>query len=498
MNLLLITLLIPLIGLIVSFFIKKEKENLIKYITLGFSLLTFISSLLMLAVFDKSVAVMQFVMDHDWIPAIDAGFRIGVDGISIWIVMLTTFITPIAMFSSFKSINRSIKEFYSLFLLLEFAMLGVFISLDLILFYTFWELILIPMYFIIGIWGGKDKIYATIKFFIFTLAGSLLLLIGIVWLGNYVGETILQLPTGFTSDILLIQKNAHLIPLDIQNTMFWLFAISFLIKVPVVPLHTWLPDAHTEAPTAGSVILASVLLKMGTYGLIRFNLGFFNAASINYADIMALLAVVGIIWGGLAAMVQKDMKRLVAYSSVAHMGFIVLGIFSFTADGLNGAVLQMVNHGLSTGLLFLCVGFIYEQRHTRLMSEYGGIAAVVPRFAVVLALAMFASIGLPGLNGFVGEFYTLIGAFQSEVLSTKAFAIVGTTGVIIAAVYMLIMYKNVMFGEVTKSVNKSIHDLKLSDWVIVLPILFFIVFIGVQPNIFFEYIRKSVELLLAV
>ncbi len=491
MNQLVITLLLPLLGLLFLLFVKNDKT--VKWLALGTSLLTFASSLLVFSGFDKTLSTMQFMIDVDWIPAIDAGFRIGIDGISVWIVMLTSFITPIAIFSSFNSIKKHIKQYYSLFLLLEFAMLGVFVSLDLILFYIFWELILIPMYFLIGIWGGKDRIYATVKFFIFTLAGSLLLLIGIVWLGKYIGGDVLNLASGFTSDLTLILKQAHTIPTDMQNTLFWLFAVSFLIKVPVVPLHTWLPDAHTEAPTAGSVILAGVLLKMGTYGLIRFNLAIFPIASMNYADLMGWIALIGIIWGGLAAMVQKDMKRLVAYSSVAHMGFIVLGIFSFTADGLNGAVIQMINHGLSTGLLFLSVGFLYDQRHTRVMADYGGIARVVPKFAVVFALAMFASIGLPGLNGFVGEFFTLIGAFNSEVYTTKAIAIASASGVIVAAIYMLIMYKKVMFGEVKNTENKEIHDLKKRDWIIVLPLLLFIVWIGVQPDTFFQYIDATVQ-----
>lgn len=493
MNPLLITTFLPLIGLIFILFICEKNTKLIKTSALIVSLITFISSVVMLVGYDKTAGGYQYLIDVDWIPALDAGFRIGVDGVSILIVMLTTFITPIAIFASFNSITKHIKQYYTLFLLLEFAMLGVFVSLDLILFYVFWEMVLIPMYFLIGIWGGKERIYATVKFFIFTLAGSLLLLVGIVWLGKFVGTDILNTTAGFTSDLRLISDNVAQIPVDLQNTLFWLFAISFLIKVPVVPLHTWLPDAHTEAPTAGSVILAGVLLKMGTYGLIRFNLTLFPEASLHYADLTAWIGVIGIIWGGLAAMVQKDMKRLVAYSSVAHMGFIVIGIFSFTGEGLSGAVLQMINHGLSTGLLFLAVGFLYDQRHTRLMADYGGVARIVPKFAVILAIGMLASIGVPGLNGFVGEFFTLLGAFRSEVLSTRAIAIVATSGVIIAAAYMLIMYKKVMFGPVTKDENKAIEDVKTNYWLIFVPILIFIVWIGVQPDFFLDYIEPGIQ-----
>jgi NADH-quinone oxidoreductase subunit M len=491
MTLLSSILLLPLLSSLVILLLKDEKT--IKYTSVIFSVITFIASIFLYTSFDLEATGFQFETQYNWINVFGSTIHIGIDGISLILVLLTTFLMPIVLLTSFSSITKKIKQYYSLMMLLEFAVLGVFISMDLLLFYIFWELILIPMYFVIGIWGGKDRIYATVKFFIFTLFGSLLMLVGLVWLSSYVGSEILHTSSGFTTDLIAISEVANQIPYDLQNTLFWLFAISFLIKVPVFPLHTWLPDAHTEAPTPGSVILAGVLLKMGTYGLIRFNLDLFPAASANYADTMATLAVIGIIYGGIAAMIQKDMKRLVAYSSVAHMGFIVLGIFSFTHEGMQGAIIQMVNHGLSTGLLFICVGFLYEQTHTREISKYGGFARIVPKFAVVFALAMFASVGLPGLNGFVGEFYTLLGAFTSEIFTTKAFAIIGASGVIVAAIYLLLMYKGVMFGQYSNTTDHTIKDLNTKYWIIVLPLLLFIFWIGVYPKPFFEISDKSVE-----
>jgi len=490
MNLLSFILLVPILGSILLTLIPKNNLKLIKVTSLIFSIATFGLIISLLNFFDFSLGTFQFEESYLWLPLLNSSFHLGIDGISFSLLLLTGFLMPIVIFSAFNSISKNIKQFYSLLLLLEFAIIGVFISLDSIVFYIFWELILIPMYFIIGIWGGKDRIYATVKFFIFTFLGSLIMLVGIIWLGNHLGS---QLNIGFVSDLNVIYQNVELIPNSLQITLFWMFAISFLIKIPVFPLHTWLPDAHTEAPTAGSIILAGVLLKMGTYGLMRFNIPIFPHASIISADLMALIAVIGIIYGGLAAMIQKDMKRLVAYSSVAHMGFILLGIFAFNIEGWQGATLQMINHGLSTGLLFLLVGFVYDQRHTREISDYGGIAKIVPNFSVVFAIAMFASIGLPGLNGFVGEFYTLIGAFGSKYLSSNSYAIFGTLGVIIAAVYMLWMYKRVFFGTVTKSENSSIHDLKWKNWIIILPFLILIVIIGFYPKPFLSITDATVK-----
>ncbi len=483
MTALFITLFLPLIGAILLLFFGNNAK-IIKNTALGVSVITFIVSIFLYFSFDQSNPDFQFVFESVWINQFDAGFRIGLDGMSLLLVLLTTFITPIAILSSFDAIKKREKEYYVMVLILQFAMTGVFVSLDLFLFYIFWELILIPMYFIIGIWGGKERIYAAVKFFIFTVVGSLFMLVAVIWVANYTGSIILNTPGGFTTNYLILKDSAKLIPLDIQGWLFWAFALSLLIKVPLFPLHTWLPDAHTEAPTPGSVILAGVLLKMGTYGLIRFNLELFPGASIEYASLISIFAVIGIIYGALVAMVQTDIKKLVAYSSVSHLGFVVLGIFSMTLSGVQGAIIQMVNHGLSTGLLFLCVGFLYERRHTRLIADYGGIAKVIPKFAVVFAIAMFASVGLPGLNGFVGEFLTLKGAFESKILNNYWFTIFGATGVIFAAVYLLWMFQRVMFGTNDNPQNHNLKDLKPTEYFMSIPIIIFIVWIGVYPNTF--------------
>lgn len=489
MNPLLITLLIPLLSSVAILFFKKDNVNTIKYFALISSLLTFLVSLLLLFNFDQSNTNFQFYFQQSWVPSLDAGFRVGLDGMSLLLVMLITFITPIAILSSFDSIKIREKEYYFMMLLLQFAMVGVFVSLDIFMFYIFWELILIPMYFIIGIWGGKNRWYATVKFFIFTMVGSLFMLVAIIWLGNYVGNELLK--TGFTSDYLKIREVAYLIPMQNQAWLFWAFAVSFFIKVPLFPLHTWLPDAHTEAPTAGSVILAAVLLKMGTYGLIRFNLEFFPQSAINYSSIISWLAVAGIIYGALVAAVQTDVKKLVAYSSVSHLGFVVLGIFSMTALGIQGAIIQMINHGLSTGMLFLLVGVIYERRHTREISEYGGIARIMPVYATFFAIAMFSSVGLPGLNGFVGEYMTLIGAFTSPILHNWSYTIVAALGVIFAAVYLLWMYQRVFFGTIDNPSNLHLKDLTKREWTLFVPIVIFIVWIGVYPSSFLNLSENS-------
>lgn len=488
-----LTLFLPLIGAFLLLFLGKDNTGLIKNIALGTSLLTFVISLSLYLGFDSSNPDFQFLQEFVWIESFDAGFRIGLDGMSLLMVLLTTFITPIAILCSFDTIHKRHKEYYFMLLILQFAMTGVFASLDLFLFYIFWELILIPMYFIIGIWGGKDRIYATIKFFIFTVVGSLFMLVAVVWLGYYIGTDVLNNAQGFTTNFLLIRENVENIPFDLQKWIFLAFALSFMIKVPLFPLHTWLPDAHTEAPTPGSVILAGVLLKMGTYGLVRFNLDLFPLASMEYASIISILAVIGIIYGAVVAMIQTDIKRLVAYTSVSHLGFVVLGIFSMTEAGLQGAIIQMVNHGLSTGMLFLLIGMIYERRHTRAIADYGGIIRVMPAYGVFFGIAMFSSIGLPGLNGFVGEFLTLKGAFDSPFLNSYWYTIFGTTGVIFAAVYLLWMYQRVFLGELDKEENKSLKDLTKREWTMLVPIVIFIVWIGVYSKPFLTLSAASTE-----
>jgi NADH-quinone oxidoreductase subunit M len=486
---LLVSLLLPLVGSIATLLIPNNQIKGIRYTALGISVLTFLASLMLYTSFNRGDSGFQFVMSSSWIHSLDVNFKVGVDGMSALMVLLTTFIMPIAIYSSFESITKREKEYYTMLLFLQFGMTGVFLALDTFLFYVFWELILIPMYFLIGIWGGKDRVYAAVKFFLYTVVGSLLMLVAIVWLGYYAQQN----AGGFTADLVKLREIAPSIPSHIQQWMFLAFALSFCIKVPLFPLHTWLPDAHVQAPTAGSVILAGVLLKLGTYGLIRFNLELFPQSSITFAPIISTLAVIGIIYGALVAMVQTDVKKLVAYSSVSHLGFVVLGIFSMTNEGIQGAIIQMVNHGLSTPMLFLCVGVIYERRHTREISEFGGITRIMPKFAVLFAIAMFASVGLPGLNGFVGEYLTLIGAFQSTVLNSWWYAILSATGVIFAAVYLLWMFQRVMYGTNDNPENQNLSDVNSREMWTLVPLAILIIWIGVYPKSFLDFSSQSTK-----
>ncbi|NJD21549.1 MAG: NADH-quinone oxidoreductase subunit M, partial [Melioribacter sp.] len=418
-------LLTPIIGSVLVLFFKQEQKQLIRWFGLGISLIAFVISLVIYFGFDQTNSQFQFIHQVVWIKSLNISYHVGVDGISLLLVLLTTFLTPLTLLSTWKAIEKNVKMFTFSMLFLEVGMLGVFISLDIFLFYIFWEAMLIPMYFIIGIWGGERRIYAAVKFFIFTMFGSLLMLVAIIWLAVYASSLVGH----FTTNLIELYKVGPTIPHDIQSWMFGAFFLSFAIKVPLFPLHTWLPDAHVEAPTAGSVILAGVLLKMGTYGLVRFCLPLFPQSSVQFAPIISVLAVIGIIYGALVSMVQTDMKKLVAYSSVSHLGFVVLGIFAMTVESVQGAVIQMVNHGLSTGALFLLVGVLYERTHHREISFYGGIARLVPLYSTVLMIAMLSSIGLPGLNGFIGEFLILIGSFKSSVLNSWWFTIFAASGV---------------------------------------------------------------------
>lgn len=475
-------ILIPLIGSFLILFIKKEQANLVRYAALGISTIAFLLSLVIYFQFDSSNSDFQFIHKVQWIDGLNIHYHVGIDGMSMLLVLLTTFLTPLTLISSWSSIESKVKEFTFFFLMLEVGMLGVFISLDLFLFYIFWEAMLIPMYFIIGIWGGKERVYAAIKFFIYTMFGSLLMLVAIVWLAVYaIG------PLGyFTTNLVELYKVAPQIPMNIQIWMFLAFGFSFAIKVPLFPLHTWLPDAHVQAPTAGSVILAGVLLKMGTYGLLRFNLPLFPEASIAAAPYISILAVIGIIYGALVAMVQTDVKKLVAYSSVSHLGFVVLGIFAMTQESIQGAVIQMINHGLSTGALFLLVGIIYERTHTREIADYGGLAKIVPVFSFALMFASLSSVGLPGLNGFVGEFLILLGAFQSPILNSWWYTVFAASGVIFAAVYLLWMYQRVVFGEVKNPKLNGLKDMNGREIFVLVPIFIFIVWIGIYPSTFLK------------
>ena len=480
-------LFIPLLGGVLLLFIGNKKENLIRYFGLAVSIITFLISLVIYFNFDLNNPSFQFVHKFDWIQNLHISYIVGVDGLSLLLVLLTTFLTPLTLISSWSSIQKKVKEFTFFMLMLEVGMLGVFVSLDLFLFYIFWEAMLIPMYFIIGIWGGDNRIYASIKFFLYTFFGSLLMLVAIIWLAVYAST-----PLGhFSTNLIELYKIGPQVPQNIQNWMFLAFTFSFAIKVPIFPLHTWLPDAHVQAPTAGSVILAGVLLKMGTYGLLRFCLPLFPQASIKFAPVISILAIIGIIYGALVAMVQKDMKKLVAYSSVAHLGFVVLGIFALTQESVQGAVIQMLNHGLSTGALFLLVGIIYERTHTREISEYGGIAKIVPIYVTFLMIASLSSIGLPGLNGFVGEFLILLGSFKSTVLGSWWYTIFAATGVIFAAVYLLWMYQRIVFGEVKNPKLNELTDMNKRELLVLIPIFIFIVWIGIYPSTFLNVSKQS-------
>ncbi len=480
----------PLIGALLVLLVRSERA--VKSVSILFAALTFIISVLLYVSFDAAKPGFQFVEYVPWIYSLNVAYHLGIDGISLLLMVLTTFLTLIALVASWSSINKRVKGFNFFVLLLEVGMLGVFSSLDLFLFYIFWEAMLVPMYFIIGIWGHERRVYAAIKFFIYTMVGSLLMLVAIIWLGYYAST----LPGGsFTTNLVELYSIAPTIPIGIQTWMFLAFTLSFAIKVPIFPLHTWLPDAHTEAPMAGSVLLAGVLLKMGTYGLLRFSLPLFPQSAFKFLPLMAILAIVGIIYGAFVSMVQKDLKKLVAYSSVAHLGFVVLGIFAITVESIQGSVIQMVNHGLTTGALFLLVGMLYDKRHTRLISDFGGLARVVPVMATFFMIAMLGSVGLPGLNGFVGEFLILVGSFKSDFLGTPAYAIVATSGVIFAAVYLLWMYQRVFFKTVDKPENEKMKDLNVREIAVLAAIVVFIVWIGVHPMTFLSKSEPAVKAL---
>ena len=485
-------ILLPLLGALAtvaySLLPGKREENY-KWIALGVSLVDFALSLFLIGGVEVGAKDFRFVEDVLWIGAIAARYHVGVDGISLWLVILTTLLMPIAILSSWTAIQKRQLSYYMFLLLLSSAMIGVFVSLDLLLFYLFFEASLVPMFFLIGIWGGERRIYAAVKFFIYTAVGSLLMLVAIIALYKSFGTF------DYTTILAAISGGTHL-GADAEFWIFLAFALAFCIKVPLFPLHTWLPDAHTEAPTAGSVILAGVLLKMGTYGLLRFNLGLFPTMAQKFAPLMITLAVIGIIYGALVAMVQPDVKRLVAYSSVSHMGFVVLGLFSFTEFGMQGALYQMLNHGVSTGALFLFVGFIYERRHTRQISDFGGLVTPMPWFSTLFVVASLSSIGLPFLNGFVGEFLILLGSWTSNAIRHPWIWIAtmfAGTGVIWAAVYMLWMLQRVVFGKVTNPENANLRDLNARELGLLIPLLVLMLFMGVYPRVFLDRSQASVE-----
>jgi NADH-quinone oxidoreductase subunit M len=480
------TIFFPLLGVVGLLMTSAKNIKSIKLNGFVTSVLTFLFSLYLFFQFDNSNPSFQFQEQISWVSGLNISYYVGIDGMALLLIVLTTFLTPLALLGTWNSIEHRLKEYTMMVLLLEVGMVGVFAALDLFLFYVFWEAMLIPMYFIIGIWGGQDRVYAAIKFFLYTLFGSLLMLVAILGLAYFAST---QQHGQFTTNLPMLYAVAGRLPMNLQMWMFAAFALSFAIKVPLFPLHTWLPDAHVQAPTAGSVILAGVLLKMGTYGFLRYCLPLFPEASIRLAPVMCILAVVGIIYGALVAMVQTDIKKLVAYSSVSHLGFVVLGIFAMTEEGVQGAIIQMVNHGLSTGALFLLVGMIYDRTHTRTISDYGGVAKFMPVYATFFMVISLSSMGLPGLNGFVGEFLVLLGAFKSSFFNTYAYAAFAGLGVILSAVYLLWMYQRVFFGVAREGAMYGGHklfDLTRREVAALVPIVVFVVWIGVYPGTFLK------------
>jgi NADH-quinone oxidoreductase subunit M len=483
-HLLSIVLFTPLVGLAVLLLIPARLKDVIRVWANLTGLAGFLISLPLVWRFQKGVGGFQFEERANWIPSLGAHYHLGIDGISLLLVMLTTLMGFLAILCSWSAIEDRIKEYYAMFLLLQAGMIGVFISLDFFLFYVFWELVLVPMYFIIGIWGGPRKLYAAIKFFLYTLAGSVLMLLGILTL-YFSHYSQFHYYSFEIADLMRVS-----LPLSTQQIVFWAFFIGFAIKVPMFPFHTWLPDAHVEAPTAGSVILAAVLLKMGTYGFLRFSLPLLPQASVDQkiVQVLAVLSIIGIIYGALVSLMQADWKKLIAYSSVSHLGFCTLGIFSLNPNGIAGSVLQQVNHGISTGMLFLVVGVIYERRHTRAISEYGGLAHVMPKFAIIFAFAMLSSAGLPLLNGFVGEFTILQGAFEAN----RAWAAFAVSGLVFGAAYLLWLYQRTMLGQVTNGKNLVIPDMNLRELAVFAPLIAWSIWIGVYPKPYFDVLRQPV------
>jgi NADH-quinone oxidoreductase subunit M len=473
---------LPLLGAVVIAFLGRERASAVRWVALLFSLLTFLITVGIYSRFDPGRGGMQFEEVRPWMFIPPVNYHLGVDGLSALMVLLTGFLTPLSVLVSWKGISQRVKEFFIFLLALETGMMGVFASLDLVLFFVFWEVMLIPMYFLIGIWGHERRVYAAIKFVLFTMVGSALMLTGIIYLYNVTGTFDLTRLIGHLAAFPRVSPDA-------ERWLFLAFFIAFAIKVPVFPFHTWLPDAHVEAPTAGSVILAGVLLKMGTYGMLRFCLPLFPEASREFAPVICVLAIVGIIYGALVAMVQPDLKKLVAYSSVAHLGFCVLGIFVFRPEAMEGAIYQMFSHGVSTGALFMLVGMLYERSHTRLISEFGGLATSVPVYSTFFLIVVLSSLGLPLLNGFVGEFLIIVGSYYRH----AAYAAFASAGVVLAAVYLLWMYQRVFYGEITNEKNRQIADCDFREKLILAVMVVVIIAMGIYPQPFLRRMDRSVN-----
>ncbi len=489
---------VPLAGaLVVVFAFRSGQGAAIRKFATAVAFVDFLLSVPLWFAFERQGELFQFRESASWVETIGARYEFGIDGIALLLVLLTTLLGFLSFLSSWTAIATREKEYYVFLLLLQTGMLGVFMALDFFLFYVFWEVMLVPMYFLIGIWGGPRKLYAAIKFFLYTLVGSVLMLLGILALYFYNGPGLLGwrgLGNELTFSILQFHQIGPGIPLDLQIWIFLAFFVGFAIKVPMFPFHTWLPDAHVEAPTAGSVILAGVLLKMGTYGFVRFSLPILPDATLELLPWMVGLSIIGILYGALVAMAQKDVKKLVAYSSVSHLGFVMLGLFALNGPGIAGGVLQMINHGLSTGALFLLVGVIYERRHTRMIAEYGGLSAVMPRYATIFLIITMASIGLPTLNGFVGEFTILVGAFDRN----WVWALLAAVGIVLGAAYMLWMYQRVFFGPLANPENKNLPDLDRRELAYLLPLVVLCFWIGLYPKPFFDVMAKPVEQIVQV
>ncbi|NOG48870.1 MAG: NADH-quinone oxidoreductase subunit M [Chloroflexi bacterium] len=476
---------------------ESTQRQAIKWTAFGFTIATLLGAVLLWSQFDPSNPGLQFVQRNDWLPTFGVSYYVGIDGISLILVLLTVFIMPLSVLAShvshiFEERGRE-KLYYMFMLMLEWSMIGVFVIQDLIVFYVFWEVTLVPMYFLIGIWGGENRVYAALKFFLYTMAGSILMLLAILYVGSQAGTFALpEITAAVQSGDLVFPFGGLLSP---QSFLFLGFFIAFAIKVPVWPLHSWLPDAHVQAPT-GSVILAGVLLKMGTYGFVRFCLPMFPEASVGWAPVVATLGVIGIIYGAWVSYAQTDFKKLVAYSSVSHLGFVVVGIFALNAQGLQGATIQMVNHGISTGGLFLMVGMLYERRHTKALDAFGGIWKALPLFGAISLVITLSSMGLPGLNGFVGEFVILLGTLGSSTLGF-GFALFATLGVILAAVYLLYMFQKIYLGELDKEENKNLPPLAWQEIAVLVPVLVLIFWIGVQPAVWFNMLDASTSTVVA-